>query len=131
MRYMMLNESVVLIDCEFCDKTHSKHMLCKEHVDAISSDRSNYIPPDSLTSVEIPDENSYQSNKYMREVLPGVWIDVYDVIDGFEVSDGGYQHAIKKMLATGQRGHKDEAQDRKDVEASIKRSNLIYNRKLK
>lgn len=60
--------------------------------------------------------------KYHREILPGVWVDVYDVIGAFGVTDGGYQHALKKMLATGKRGHKDETQDRKDILASILRS---------
>jgi len=68
-------------------------------------------------------------NKYMREILPGVWIDVYDVIEAFQVNDGGMQHALKKILACGQRGHKDEATDRKDILASIKRSNEIFNRR--
>ena len=67
-------------------------------------------------------------NKYMREILPEVWVDVYDVINAFDVTDGGFQHALKKMLAPGQRGHKDEAEDRKDIMASVKRSNEIYNR---
>lgn len=67
-------------------------------------------------------------NKYMREILPGTWVDVYDVIAAFEVNDGGFQHALKKILACGNRGHKDEAEDRKDIAASIARSNEIYER---
>jgi len=65
----------------------------------------------------------------MREITPGVWVDVYDVIAAFEVIDGGMQHALKKILATGKRGHKDEAEDRKDILASVKRSNEIFNRR--
>ena len=86
---------------------------------------------DNMDKVErcIEGKNSCKSNKYMREVLPGIWIDVYDVIEAFNVSDGGMQHAIKKMLAAGQRGHKNEATDRKDILASVKRSNEIFNRK--
>lgn len=68
-------------------------------------------------------------NKYEREILPNVWVDVYDVIAAFEVTDGGMAHALKKILATGKRGHKDEAEDRKDILASVKRSNEIFNRK--
>jgi hypothetical protein len=85
---------------------------------------------DNMDKVErfIDGKNSFKSNKYMREVLPGIWIDVYDIIEAFDVSDGGMQHAIKKMLATGQRGHKNEATDRKDILASVKRSNEIFNR---
>lgn len=68
-------------------------------------------------------------NKYMREILPNVWVDVYDVIEAFNVTDGGMQHALKKILACGQRGHKSECVDRQDIEVSIKRSNEIYNRR--
>lgn len=70
-----------------------------------------------------------QRNKYMREILPDVWVDVYDVIEAFEVTDGGMQHALKKILATGTRGHKDETEDREDILASVKRSNEIFNRR--
>ena len=70
-------------------------------------------------------------HKYMREIAPGVWVDVYDVIEAFGVTDGGMQHALKKILATGTRGHKDEAEDRKDILASVKRSNEIFNRRSK
>jgi len=68
------------------------------------------------------------SNKYMREIVPGVWVDVYDVINAFDVSDGGYQHALKKILACGQRGHKNEQEDRRDILASVIRSNEIFDR---
>lgn len=77
--------------------------------------------------VEIPITNTKKSNKYMHEVLPGVWIDIYDVIDAFGLTDGGYQHALKKMLNTGSRGHKDEIEDRDDILASVKRSNERFN----
>ena len=77
--------------------------------------------------VEIPIANTKKSNKYMHEVLPGVWIDIYDVIDAFGLTDGGYQHALKKMLNTGSRGHKDEIEDRDDILASVKRSNERFN----
>lgn len=68
-------------------------------------------------------------NKYDREIKPGVWVDVYDVLDAFDVKDAAFAHAIKKLLACGVRGHKDEAEDRKDILASVLRSNEIFNRK--
>ena len=77
-------------------------------------------PP--LPKLELP-KTSGGKSKYHREILPGVWVDVYDVLAAFEVSDAGYQHAIKKMLATGKRGHKSEVEDREDIMASVKRSN--------
>jgi hypothetical protein len=65
-------------------------------------------------------------SKYHREILPGIWVDVYDVLDAFDVTDPGYQHAVKKLLAVGKRGHKDENEDRKDILDSITRSNERY-----
>lgn len=38
-------------------------------------------------------------------------IDVYDVLKAFEVHNPAIQHAVKKLLATGQRGYKDRKQD--------------------
>lgn len=61
-------------------------------------------------------------NKYMREVKPGVWVDVYDVLRAWEVTDPCLQHLLKKALAGGQRGHKDLAEDLKDILASAKRA---------
>ena len=69
------------------------------------------------------------NNKYMKESSPGIWVDVYDVIAAFEVTDGGFQHALKKILACGKRGHKSEEEDRQDIIDSIQRSNEIYQQK--
>ena len=70
-------------------------------------------------------------NKYMREIVPSIWVDVYDIINAFNVTDGGMQHVLKKIVACGQRGHKDELEDRLDILASVKRSNEIYLRNIK
>lgn len=61
-------------------------------------------------------------NKYMREVKPGVFCDVYDLLRAFEVRDPCLQHLIKKALAAGKRGHKDALTDYKDIVASALRA---------
>lgn len=61
-------------------------------------------------------------NKYEREIKPGVFVDVYDVLMTFEVYCPAMQHAIKKCLAAGKRGHKGTAQDKREAIESIKRS---------
>lgn len=61
-------------------------------------------------------------NKYMREVKPGVWCDVYDVLRAWKVEDPCLQHLLKKALASGQRGHKDLKEDLDDILASAKRA---------
>lgn len=61
-------------------------------------------------------------NKYMREIAPGVWVDVYDVLYAFSVTDPCLQHLIKKALATGVRGHKNEREDLIDIRDSAIRA---------
>lgn len=55
------------------------------------------------------------NNKYQREIKPGVFVDVYDVLKAFSVVNPALQHLVKKALAVGQRGHKDAAEDLQDI----------------
>lgn len=55
------------------------------------------------------------TNKYQREIKPGVFVDVYDVLQAFAVTNPALQHLVKKALAVGQRGHKDAAEDLQDI----------------
>lgn len=64
----------------------------------------------------------YANDKYKREIKPGVFIDVYDIIRCYEVTSGPLQHALKKILAAGQRGHKDYEQDLIDILSSTERA---------
>lgn len=61
-------------------------------------------------------------NKYMREIAPGVWVDVYDVLYAFAVTDPCLQHLLKKALATGIRGHKSTREDLVDIRDSAIRA---------
>ena len=49
-------------------------------------------------------------------------VDVYDVLRAFSVTDPAIQHAIKKLLCTGVRGHKDSKQDLEEAIQSIERA---------
>lgn len=60
--------------------------------------------------------------KYLREIKPGVFVDVYDVLRAFAVVNPALQHLIKKALAVGQRGHKDAAEDLQNIYESAKRA---------
>lgn len=60
-------------------------------------------------------------SKYHRQIVPGVWVDVYDVLAAFEVTEPELQHLIKKALAAGKRGHKDYDTDLNDIQKSITR----------
>jgi len=55
-------------------------------------------------------------NHYFKDVSNLKFIDVYRVLDLFNVVNPCVQHAIKKLLCAGQRGAKDE---RKDIEEAV------------
>ena len=63
-----------------------------------------------------------KKNKYQREIKPGIFVDVYDVLAAFNVTCPAMAHGIKKCLSPGQRGVKDSIQDKNEEIASIKRS---------
>ncbi|AGH25148.1 hypothetical protein FDI67_gp06 [Escherichia phage phiKP26] len=66
-------------------------------------------------------------SKYNRQIvgLNGkvTTIDVYRVLDAFQVTDPATQHAIKKMLCSGLRGHKDYLTD---LDEAIESLNKAY-----
>jgi len=101
-------EEDVFLEAEF-------KYLEKEMEDQIDVD---YHIEDSITSDSIKFGYGEPKNKYSREIFPNVFIDVYDVLRAFKVEDGALQHLIKKALADGQRGHKDQMQDRIDIRDS-------------
>lgn len=61
------------------------------------------------------------SSKYHR-TIKGVSLDVYDVLIAFNVTNPATQHAIKKLLMPGTRGHKDTLQDLNEAYQSIARA---------
>lgn len=54
-------------------------------------------------------------NKYLREIKPGIFVDVYDVLMAWNVINPALQHLIKKALQAGERGHKSRKQDLQDI----------------
>jgi len=60
---------------------------------------------------------------YFKDVSDLDEVDVYRVCDLFEVNDpsGAKQHAIKKLLCSGQRGAKDERKDLEEARDTINR----------
>ena len=71
-------------------------------------------------------EEEAQINKYQVK-CKGVYIDVYDVLTAYEVSNPASQHAIKKMLKAGQRGTKSFKQDLKEAIQSLERAIELEN----
>ena len=60
-------------------------------------------------------------NKYAVD-CKGRSIDVYDVLNAFGVTCPAAQHAIKKLLMAGKRGHKSELGDLLEARASVDRA---------
>lgn len=96
----------------------------------------NWVPrnaPDNswLQRIVIDDDHYVDANdmvkrsKYHREIKPGVWIDVYDVIKAWAVDNPAQQHLIKKALQAGDRGHKSYDQDMEDIIASAVRAKQL------
>jgi hypothetical protein len=61
------------------------------------------------------------TNKYQR-LVPSTTIDVYDVLMAWNVTNPAIQHAIKKLLQPGQRGHKTRAEDLQEALVSLQRA---------
>lgn len=73
-------------------------------------------------------------SKYDREII-GIdgtvtTVDVYRVLDAFGVSDPATQHAVKKMLCMGLRGHKDYLTDLNDSIDSLQKAKELHGQKI-
>ena len=69
---------------------------------------------------------SASSNKYEREITDrqgnSAVVDAYDVLKAFDVTCPATQHALKKLLCSGLRGHKDLQTDLLEAKESITRA---------
>lgn len=91
-------------------------MAGSEYYDNGFGDSKDYIDPyDEIY------KSPKSINKYEKRVK-NTTIDVYDVLVAFDVTCPAMQHAIKKCLMSGQRGHKDTNQDKREAIQSIERS---------
>ena len=72
------------------------------------------------------DFTGVSTNKYEREITDrqgnSATVDVYDVLKAFEVTCPATQHAVKKLLCSGLRGHKDLQTDLLEAKESIVRA---------
>ena len=79
---------------------------------------------ESGEKVGVKDDNPPIPSKYHRQIK-GVYVDVYDILHAFGITNPGDQHAIKKMLQPGKRGYKDARQDREEAIMSLERANEL------
>lgn len=73
-------------------------------------------------------KKDHTGNKYVREICDwdgsgrSVFVDYYAIQKACQVPGGPIDHAVKKLLYSGVRGHKDRLQDLKDARDSILRA---------
>lgn len=102
---------IISIDYIYSDRDYKNKNIRYTFADWMLEDVVEEIKP-----------NSIPRNKYDREILPNTYVDVYDVLRAFEVTDQALGHLIKKALAVGKRGHKTAEQDYKDILDSAQRA---------
>ena len=68
-------------------------------------------------SVPLPQKHQH----YKKDVSHLDYIDVYRIIDLYELHDPCFQHALKKILVPGARGHKDLIKDINDIIDTMQR----------
>ena len=80
----------------------------------------------STINAELDKPTTISANKYEREISDRqgnkAVVDVYDVLKAFEVTCPATQHAVKKLLCSGMRGHKDLSTDLIEAKESIVRA---------
>ena len=68
-------------------------------------------------------DGEHYANKYDKKLRKtSLIIDVYDVLDAFDVTNPAIAHAVKKMLMAGSRGYKDWEQDLNEAIASLEQA---------
>lgn len=103
------------------DKFESTCIFFKTSIEIIRDDFNNHTHTGAPTK---------QTNKYKRKIseipiggkyVVTIEIDIYDVLKAWNVTNPAIQHAIKKLLQPGDRGHKDKLTDLREASKSIDR----------
>lgn len=75
-------------------------------------------------------EAKKDGKKYHREIIgfcgTKVEVDVYRVLDAYKTESASIDHAIKKLLCTGLRGHKDFVTDIDNAIESLEEAKMLY-----
>lgn len=109
--------------CCFDSGVPTKCYLPDKGIDC-SERRIIFVKKEQVQPVEHKEFNTVSKPKhshYFKNVSHLEWVDAYRVADLFGVTDPCIQHALKKLLVTGNRGHKDVATDVQDVIDTLER----------
>jgi len=102
----------------------ARQQLADERMNNIARNGNDGLHYDPIMTEE--EETEYapaeKRSKYHVEIRPGAWVDVYDVLTAYRVTNPADAHAIKKMLCPGKRGVKSANQDRREAIISLGRA---------
>ncbi len=101
-----------------------------ENGDVIRQGDINFSRVGSIPTMDKGEK--YRKTIYGKSINTGaiekreaIIVDVYDVLVAFKVTDPAVAHAVKKLLAMGQRGHKDKITDLKEAHWQLERAMQI------
>jgi hypothetical protein len=92
----------------------------QEHAGFLPCNEADHIYVDAIPSL-FKGEQVDPYAHYFKSVRHLDTLDVYRVIELFEVTDPCIQHALKKLLCAGSRGQKDMAKDITEASDSLAR----------
>jgi hypothetical protein len=78
-------------------------------------------PSEQSERESVPEVQPTKHSHYHQDVSHLSSIDVYRIIDLYKVTDPCFQHAIKKLLVTGERGHKSIEEDVQNIIDTLER----------
>lgn len=102
----------------------ARNQLEDERMDIVARNGNDGLHYDAIMTEEEEAEfmaEEYRS-KYHVQIRPGIWVDVYDVLTAYTVTNPADAHAIKKMLCPGKRGSKSANEDRREAIQSLHRA---------
>jgi len=121
-KYLKKKNSLIIESMTWIETMYGRQMKPEEQefYDYLCKEDDHNIRELAILSGRV--EELEEPNKYDRNInlKPNGLIDVYSVLRAFEPIDPAIQHAIKKLLAGGQRGHKDITKDYNEAIDSIK-----------
>jgi hypothetical protein len=81
----------------------------------------NIVQKNCTTNVFGLSDDSVECTMNLSNLLVK-YIDVYDVLKGFNILNPAEQHAVKKILMCGLRGHKDKETDLMEIISALSRA---------
>lgn len=112
-----------LVQVEWLNGTASTHLEEELDIIRLESQMNN-----TTSEPELND-----GNKYHKTIIglcgTAVKVDVYRVLDAYPTGDAALDHAIKKALIPGKRGHKDKITDYQNIIESAQKALTLVKQK--